>query len=206
MRLHSYIVEHDVGFAPNPFHGVCTLATCKPRIRRYASVGEFIIGTGAKKRGLQGRLVYIMKVGEIVGFDEYWVDPRFAMKKPVMNGSICQVYGDNIYHRQSNGSGRRQEDSFHSREGGLTNEDNLRIDTGSTDRVLIADWFIYWGGEGSEIPSAFGAFVHKTQGHKLIDNKCEISHFVEWALSKGQVNSVIGDPSEWSFETRSSVR
>ncbi|WP_202913488.1 hypothetical protein [Acuticoccus sediminis] len=25
MRLFSYVVEHDQGFAPNPFYGVCTL-------------------------------------------------------------------------------------------------------------------------------------------------------------------------------------
>ena len=31
MRLHSYVVARDYGFAPNPFLGVCTLATCKPK-------------------------------------------------------------------------------------------------------------------------------------------------------------------------------
>ena len=30
MTLYSYIVKHDNGFAPNPFHGFCTLACCKP--------------------------------------------------------------------------------------------------------------------------------------------------------------------------------
>ncbi|MFH1865797.1 MAG: hypothetical protein ABIK85_07930, partial [Candidatus Eisenbacteria bacterium] len=39
MRLFSYIVARDYGFAPNPFCGVCTLATCKPKIRESASVG-----------------------------------------------------------------------------------------------------------------------------------------------------------------------
>ncbi len=28
--------RRDYGFAPNPFHGICTLATCKPVIRRVA--------------------------------------------------------------------------------------------------------------------------------------------------------------------------
>nr|WP_269667332.1 hypothetical protein [Polaromonas naphthalenivorans] len=27
-------MTHDSGFAPNPFHGTLTLATCKPGIRR----------------------------------------------------------------------------------------------------------------------------------------------------------------------------
>lgn len=33
MRLFADKHAHDIGFTPNPFHGVCTLATCKPRIR-----------------------------------------------------------------------------------------------------------------------------------------------------------------------------
>ena len=36
VRLYSYVFDHDYGFAPNPFHGVCTLATCKPSIREHA--------------------------------------------------------------------------------------------------------------------------------------------------------------------------
>ena len=32
--LFSYVVATDSGFAPNPFFGLCTLACCKPAIRR----------------------------------------------------------------------------------------------------------------------------------------------------------------------------
>ena len=28
-KLFSYVVDHDYGFAPNPFGGFCTLAKCK---------------------------------------------------------------------------------------------------------------------------------------------------------------------------------
>ena len=50
MKLFSYVVARDYGFAPNPFFSTCTLATCKPKIRRTASVGDWIIGTGSKKK------------------------------------------------------------------------------------------------------------------------------------------------------------
>lgn len=33
MRLFAYKMTHDTGFAPNPFWGYLTLATCKPKIR-----------------------------------------------------------------------------------------------------------------------------------------------------------------------------
>lgn len=44
MKVHSYIGAHDFGFASNPFHGVCTLACCKPDIRQVAHVGDLVIG------------------------------------------------------------------------------------------------------------------------------------------------------------------
>lgn len=37
-------VARDYGFAPNPFFGVCTLATCKPRIRSVAQIGDWVVG------------------------------------------------------------------------------------------------------------------------------------------------------------------
>jgi hypothetical protein len=143
MRLHSYIVEHDMGFAPNPFHGICSLAACKPRIRKRAQLGDYIIGTGTAKRKLRGRLVHLMKVSNIIGFDEYWADSKFVRKRAVMNGSLVQRYGDNIYHRNQLTGVWIQEDSFHSQVGGKPDPDNLLLDTGTTDRVLLAEWFIY---------------------------------------------------------------
>lgn len=61
-RLYSYTITHDTGFAPNPFWGWCTLATCKPQIRRTAQVGDWIAGLSPKATG--NRLVYAMQVSE----------------------------------------------------------------------------------------------------------------------------------------------
>lgn len=44
--LYAYSITRDFGFAPNPFHGICTLATCKPRIRKAANIGDWILGIG----------------------------------------------------------------------------------------------------------------------------------------------------------------
>jgi len=38
--LYSYTVRYDDGAAPNPFNGMCTLAICKPAIRRTAAPGD----------------------------------------------------------------------------------------------------------------------------------------------------------------------
>lgn len=198
MPLHSYIVEHDMGFAPNPFHGVCTLAACKPRIRKYAKLGDYVIGTGTKKRGVAGRLVYVMKVSKIITFDEYWRAGEFVRKKPVMNGSVAQRYGDNIYHRDPLTGEWIQEDSFHSKECGVLHRVNLKTDTGSTEQILIGDWFIYWGGDGPIIPNQFKGFVHKGIGHRKITDEESIAEFLKWANRQGAVG-VNGDPCEWRY-------
>ena len=49
-------MTRDYGFAPNPFFGFCTLANCKPKIRKSANVGDWIIGTGCKTRKLEYHL------------------------------------------------------------------------------------------------------------------------------------------------------
>ena len=51
-KVYMYVVDRDFGFAPNPFHGFCTLATCKPRTRRVAKVGDWIVGMGEGGLGL----------------------------------------------------------------------------------------------------------------------------------------------------------
>jgi len=62
MSVFSYIVTHDSGFAPNPFWGFCTLACCKPMIRKTAVRGDWIVELSPKKLG--NRLVFVMEVTE----------------------------------------------------------------------------------------------------------------------------------------------
>lgn len=75
MTLYSYIVPVDDGAAPNPFFGACTLVICKPRIRRVAKVGDWVVATGSKnapgKRDLSGKVVYLMRVSLVMTMREY---------------------------------------------------------------------------------------------------------------------------------------
>ena len=43
-----------------------------------------------------GVLVYAMKVENKITFDEYWQDEKYINKRPVLNGSLLQMYGDNF--------------------------------------------------------------------------------------------------------------
>lgn len=98
MKLYSYVIPRDYGFAPNPFHGYCTLATCKPITRRVAQVNDWIAAFDPRHRPTEEKLVCLMQVSETLTFDEYWNDPRFKLKRPVFNKSTTRKYGDNIYH------------------------------------------------------------------------------------------------------------
>lgn len=157
-KAYSYIVARDYGFAPNPFYGVLTLATCKPGIRKTARVGDLIIG--CSKKSLGNKLIYVAKVSEILTFDQYWNDPRFAMKKPVMNGSLKKLYGDNIYHHDAEGNWI-QEDSHHSNDDGTINKANLKKDTKRTDRVLVCNEFIYLGKSMKKTPPEYDCCIYK---------------------------------------------
>jgi len=205
MRLFSYIVARDYGFAPNPFFGCCTLATCKPRIRAAAAVGDWVIGTGAKtKYDLAGWLIFAMRVEEILDFNGYWNDVRFFCKKPMLNGSLKQLYGDNIY--RSEGSRWIQEDSHHSQPDGSPNLENIKRDT-KADRLLVSRKFVYFGSGALPIPERFrrhrkggNDLCCSTQGHKTFSSDIA-EEFVRWLDTIGRWG-LQGYPLEFSRHKR----
>jgi len=208
MELLSYIVARDFGFAPNPFFGFCTLATCKPHIRSAASIGDWIVGTGAKTSyNLAGSLIYAMKVDEALDFNPYWNDPRFIVKRPVMNGSLKQLYGDNIYHTVD--GQWAQANSHHSLADGSPNHLNVVHDT-RTNRVLIAHRFVYYGQNTPHIPESFRPYQPTNEdlcctgiGHRRMSSELAQA-FESWLISRGEWG-VKGMPLEFSMHTRLTI-
>lgn len=175
MKLYSYVVVSDTGFAPNPYHGFCTLACCKPRIRKTASEGDWVAGLTPKSRG--HKLIYAMKIQETMLMDEYWHDMRFAHKRPDFKMDL-DSRGDNIYEPMPDGS-FRQHRSWHSVrdkrqpsnsykrfidvENPKTKDHDLRI----SKRVLIASEFVYFGSNDAvELPHALREALAVGIGHK----------------------------------------
>ena len=207
MKLHSYVVARDFGFAPNPFYGVCTLATCKPKIREHASIGDWIIGTSSAKN-CGGYLVFAMKIEETMDFDCYWNDPRFACKKPLLNGSLKQLYGDNIYHRLE--ENWMQEDSHHSLDDGTCNIRNIKNDT-QANRVLISNKFVYFGRENkvnlielAEIIGISESLCKSGMGHKSNFSQETINKFTQW-LEENDTWGIQGEPREFSNHKQNTV-
>ncbi|WP_419837088.1 hypothetical protein [Candidatus Poriferisodalis sp.] len=199
--LFAYVVVHDIGFAPNPFHGVCTLATCKPRIRRVAQPGDWLAGIGSRQKGQHGHLVFAMLVEEVLSYDKYWDDPRFLRKRPHRVGSLKQLYGDNIYHRAADGHTWIQEDGRHSLEDGSPNLDHVRKDT-SVPRVLASCTFAYYGDKAVKIPNEFRCWEGKDYFDSVRDYQRNFPEdlrtaFTAWLETQSDVG-VAGAPLDWS--------
>ena len=210
--IRAYIVEHDLGFAPNPFYGVCTLATCKPQIRQAATCGEWVIGLGSKSLECRGRLIFAMCVEETLTLDQYWLDERYQQKKPMFSGSLKQAQGDNIYHRDGNGRWI-QEKSRHSHPDPAMAIKHLERDTKS-EFVLIGRRFVYFGQEAIEIPSCLrsvdGRHLSLSEEatpnghlarHRYFDEPELELTLVQWLHDVGRWGYQ-GDPHEWSSESQ----
>lgn len=205
-RAYIYVVDRDFGFAPNPFHGCCTLATCKPGIRKGAQVGDWIVGMGGARLKATGRCIFSMRVSETVTFEDYWADPRFFDKRPVRHGSRRMMVGDNIYHRSQDGQWL-QADSHHSLDDGSPNLHNLKRDTG-TNRVLVSRHFRYFGSEAPAVPDQFLDELGYANGigYRVFDLELALP-LIRWLDSLSDLEGVVlADPNDFgSSEKRYSV-
>lgn len=192
-----YVVARDYGFAPNPFHGYCTLATCKPVIRRKAEVGDWIIGMGGSDLKATGRCIFSMKVTEKLTFNEYWLNPKFLDKKPVRNGSRKMQVGDNIYYQDSISKQWSQADSHHSNPDGTINFENLKKDTGTTDKILISQHFFYFGKEAPIVPAdLLNVIGYKNRRNHLVFDEETAGGIIQWLENTfaKSLNQVVSDP------------
>lgn len=197
--LYAYSITRDLGFAPNPFHGTCTLATCKPGIRNAAKLGDWVLGIGGYSLGkVKSKCILLMKVTDKCSFQAYWDNPEFAIKKPLRNGSCVRMLGDNIYHKDSLGSWI-QEDSHHSNSDGTMHQVNMERDT-KADNVLLSNFFLYFGDSAISIDlESIGYYrIRDFKRYNLTETN-EAGVFLKTIVNKNieNVNQVIADPCQF---------
>jgi hypothetical protein len=152
-RVYRYVIVHHGGFAPCFDGGLCTLACCKPAIRRTAKLGDWVLGFAPRSRG-EARLLYSMRVGRIVDFATYSTDPAYAGRR------------DNIWRTNGRGGFR------HVGPKGLHDDaEAKKRDLGGAN-VLVADRYWDFGPEGLDLNAAVGADrAHRLwfsgRGHKV---------------------------------------
>jgi hypothetical protein len=207
-RLSSYKLTADAGFAPNPFFGTLTLATCMPDIRQSAAVDDWIAGftsvslcgdaVGAE------RLVFLMRVEEKLTIAGYFVDPRFARKIPSLNGGPeVERHGDNIYQpiRVNADVPEHFEqlpnphhwDSARS----CQDERSKGHDVGGRC-VLAAQEFVYFGREPLQVPEFARPVVPRGQSRSgTLTPDPELARaFIDFALGKAS-RQVTAPPHVW---------
>jgi hypothetical protein len=204
IRLFSYKLTNDSGFAPNPFGGVMTLATCKPKIREHKHPGDWIAGftSGTLNGDTAGneRLIYLMQVTDKILISDYWNNPLYEYKKPLADADKKRKFGDNIY-KPLRKNAELPEDFKQ-----ITNishqADSMMRDL-SGKYVLISDKFWYFGCKPLEIPAGIrpeipaGQSSHGSMTHD-IKRAEEFISFIQTGYKKG----VHGNPLSWkSHET-----
>ena len=172
MKLCSYVVKIDSGFAPNPFWGWCTLAVCTPNhMGIKLDAGDWIMG--CRGRAIDNRLVYAMEVTEKVEFDDYFHDCRFREKKPDPDGEWRKRCGDNMYYVDGTVSWRQLPSLYHA-----TPEE--RAKDLKHPFVYISREFYYFGDHAPLIPDLFTPLVWRRQGTKCKHAPDLVSQFIAW--------------------------
>lgn len=200
-KIYRYVVKYDTGVAPNVDGGICTLALCKPRIRRCAKVNSWVVGLWPAPN--RKRVTYVMQVGEIVPLAKYWDDRRFAHKKPKDHkrpkGSRTP---DNIYWLDSNII-LRHVNIYQPDKNGIQRQVNTSVHPKPSDwerdlggvNVLVAKRFWYFGGMAVKLPKRFHCLdlSGSGQGHRIAcweDSK--MNAFISWL--EGHGSGVLGTP------------
>jgi hypothetical protein len=175
-RLFTYTIPIDDGAAPNPFGGMCSLAICKPGIRRSASEGDWVAGLGSKNSpsgDLSGHLVYAMRVEEVLSLRDYDLQApsRWPRRIPNLRGAdLSDRLGDCIYDYSRGNPSQRL--SVHGRQ-------NRDTDLGG-ENVLISWDFYYFGRWAIKLPSDLRPICHQTQGHRSDSNAPYRDNFLSW--------------------------
>lgn len=203
-RLFSYTIPVDDGAAPNPFHGMCSLAICKPGIRRVAKTGDWVAGLGSKNapRGdLSGRLVYAMRVEEVMSLADYdrLAPSRWPGRIPdLLSRDLADRLGDCIYD-YSAGTPRQR--------AGVHGPQNQTVDLSGVN-VLISTDFYYFGSRAIPLPQHLMRICHQTQGHRSDLNAPHVDPFVYWlrglGLGSGQLYGWPDTIVDWASVIRGS--
>jgi len=194
-RLFSYCLPFDDGAAPNPFWGLCTLAICKPAIRRAAHVGDWVLGTGSVNSpigNISESVVYAMRVTQKLTMADYdaFTRKRLKFKIPAPRSKDPRrIVGDSIYDFDL--------PAVPQRSGSVHEEANRDTDL-EGEFVLLSNHFFYFGDQPVVLPQSLLPVVKHGQGHRSNSNAPYLEEFVRWIEGLGVApRSLSGQPQWW---------
>lgn len=197
--LFSYCIPVDDGAAPNPFWGTCTLVICKPAIRRTATVGDWVIGTGSRNSPLGDitmKVVYAMQVTEKITMQKYNSRTQRVLQEKVPDWEsqdFRRRVGDSIYDFTVHPYVIRR--SVH-------DERNRERDL-SGKYALLSTHFYYFGDHPIELPESLRSVIKAGRGHRHLREQDLIGRFVTWVDGLGhKPNTLLGDPQYKDLKKR----
>ena len=139
--IYSYLLVTDNGSAPCIQQNILSLAICKPRIRKVANIGDYIIAFASKsmKISQKPKIIYIAKISNKLKLNKYYTEFK--------NRKDC-IYDNNLILIKNN---------YH-------NNCNIKKDINGR-YVLLSNEFIYFGKNFIDVPQQIKNIVPKYQGH-----------------------------------------
>jgi hypothetical protein len=170
------------------------LTVCKPKIRKTAKVGDWILGFGSSSVEVKGKgnmsysrkLVYAMKVSQVFTLKEYndFCLINLPNKIPIWKTDDWRKrLGDCVYYYENGKIIQRKS---------VRNEKKLPIDEGGIN-ALLSGHFYYFGNKAVDVPSSLNNLVKTGIGHKIANDAKMIAEFESW-ISTFKKNKLYGDP------------
>jgi hypothetical protein len=133
-KIYVYKIVTDNGGAPCVWHGLLSLAICKPMIRKSAQKGDCILGFGGKSHYKEEPLIYIAMVTAKPKQGEYYTKQKYANRP------------DCIYYQNKNKASLKKSARFHNNSDQLTRDVGLDFENA---HVLLSNDFRYFGNKAT---------------------------------------------------------
>lgn len=152
-KIWSYVVAFDGGTAPCIDNQKLSLCICKPFIRKYAKIGDWIIGFATKKLG-EGHIIYACKITDKVPLEDYFLDTENRSDK------VYKVIDGQIIHSGSD---------IHNSEEYWKRDINGKY-------CLISNKFWYFGSKPIPAPESLKAIYYPHIGQKTFGAKTDLTN------------------------------
>lgn len=192
MVLFSYKMIFDDGSAPNPFGGVCSLAICKPVIRRTAQINDWILGFGSKTLRNNNKLIYAMKVDSILSWKQY---NTLCLNDPILYQtklpSTSNKNGDCLYYYDYGAKTHKMRNNY------IHTTQELQKDVDRGKNVLLSEHFYYFGSAAIEVPDFVSQIIPISRGHKSKKNDGVEHKVIDWLqkMRPGVISSPTQSPT-----------
>ncbi len=177
-RIWRYVLATDNGMAPCVQDGVLSLSCCKPKIRLWAQLGDWVIGFQPKRMGV-GRVAWAGQVSEIVTLGDY--QARF----PKRDDAIYKRTGYSLEGRELLTPLR---EDYHS-----DIKSHVRDQSGKNVLLFMPFW--YWGSSAIQAPEQISEIAHYYIGQSSKGSTVERRQALETWLGE-VVPGVHGQPRE----------